>query len=287
MDIQLLIFAISLGMLYFLLASGFSLIFGLMKVVNYAHASLFMWGGYLTWWFYGATDSFILGMLIAVVIVTIAGVLMEVFLIRNIKGIRENQILLTFGMIYIFDELLKITFGTRAISPTRPPFLTGNVELFGIELPIFRMLIIVAGIVVFIIVTLLLKRTKLGMTITAGTERPHMVRAVGINIRKVFTLTFALGCALAALGGGLSAFFLGLHPGLSIDQLFNMLIVVVIGGIGSFTGSFVAALLLALLEYFVGLYFPGFAMVASMLFMLVVLIVKPQGLLVKGGSLQQ
>jgi len=285
-DLQLLILALSLGMLYFLLASGFSLIFGLMKILNYAHASLFMWGGYLTWWFNTLTGSFVLAIFLAMVAVVLIGVLMEVCLIRNIRGRRENQILLAFGMIFVFDELVKIAFGTRAISPTRPPYLSGNMELFGIELPIFRVLIIIIGIVVFIVVTLLIHKTKLGMTITAGTERPHMVRAVGINIRQVFTLTFALGCALAALGGGLSAFFLGLHPGLALDQLFNMLIIVVIGGIGSFSGSFVAALLLALLEYFVGIYLPGFSMVASMVFMLAVLIIKPQGLLVRKGAMQ-
>lgn len=283
MDLSLIVYGITLGMLYFILASGFSLIFGLMGVLNFAHASLFMWGAYLTYSVYQWTGSFLLGIIAATIAVVIIGALMEVFLIKNIKGRHQNQLLLTYGMIYIFDEVIKIVYGTRPIVPIRPDWFSGNIQIAGMVLPVYRLFIIVIGLIVFIAVGLILKKTKLGMIIRAGTERPKMVRASGIDISKVFTLTFSIGCALAGLGGGVSSFFLGLYPEIGTEQVFNILAVVVIGGIGNYTGSFVAGIMVGVVQYVVGYFFPNLSILSTIALMLLVLIVRPTGLF-KGGA---
>ncbi|MGI6686949.1 MAG: branched-chain amino acid ABC transporter permease [Christensenellales bacterium] len=286
MDLTLIIYGISLGMLYFVLASGFSMIFGLMGVLNFAHASLFMWAAYLTYSVYQLTGSILLGIVVSIIIIVIVGALMEIFLIKNIKGSHTNQLLLTYGMIYIFDELIKIFYGTRAISPAKPDWLSGSLEVFGMTIPIYRLLIIVVGIVVFVAIELLLNKTKLGMIIQAGTEKPRMVRASGIDISKIFTLTFCLGCALAALAGGISCFFLGLYPEIGTEQILNILIVVVIGGIGSFKGSFVAGIIVGVVQYIVGYYLPSLSMASAIALMILVLIIKPEGLF-EGGAVRE
>ncbi len=284
MILQLIIFSMSLAMVYFVLSSGFSLIFGLMDVLNYAHASFVMWGAYFTYWGYQRTGNFVIGLLIGIVIGVAVGAAVEVFLIRNIRGSQTNQLLLTFGLIYILNELIKIFFGTNTIFPTRPALFQKSIPMGDMLFPVYRLILIVMGIVVYILLMLLINKTRLGMTIRAGTENPKMVRACGINIRNIFTASFCIGTLLAALGGGLSCFFLGLYPDLANDQLFNILVIVIIGGVGSIQGTFFASILIGLVQYFVGYYFPALSMAASMILMIVILIIKPTGLFKAGVS---
>ena len=284
MILQLILFSLSLSMVYFVLSSGFSLIFGLMGVLNYAHASLVMWGAYFTYFGYRLTGNFVLGLLLGIVVVVAVGAAMELFLIRNIRGSETNQLLLTFGLIYILNELVKIFFGTSTIFPTRPALFTKSIPMGDMVFPVYRIILIIMGVVVFILLTFLIDKTRLGMTIRAGTEKPRMVRALGINIRNIFTSTFCIGCLLAALGGGLACFFLGLYPGLANDQLFNILIIVIIGGIGSIKGTFVASLLTGVVQYFVGYYYPTLSMAASLILMVVILVIKPEGLYKAGAG---
>lgn len=281
---MLIVYGISLGMLYFLLASGLSLIFGLMNVLNLAHGSLFMWGAYLSFTIYKYTNSFILGLIGGAVIVAVIGGIFEKFLIKPLKGKHMYQLLMTFGLIYILDEIVKIIWGTKVMVAPKPDWLNGSIDLGSGVLPYYRLFIIIAGLIVFIGVTLLLKKTKLGMIIRAGIERPHMVRAIGINVDKVFTFTFALGAAMAGLGGAVAAPFLSLYPTIGVEQIFYALIVVVIGGIGNFSGSIAAGLLVGIVQSIIGYFMPELYMLSAILIMIVTLIAKPAGLLSKGAK---
>lgn len=283
MNLQLLVLSLSLSMVYFAISSGFSLIFGLMKVLNYAHASLVMWGAYVTYAVYMQTGHFLLGVLAASVLVVIMGALMEIFLIRNVKGHETNQLLLTFGLVYILNDATKIFFGTKTIFPTRPGFFNGVIEVGGSVYPVYRLFLIGFGVVLYAALMVLLHKTRLGMIITAGTERPRMVRASGIDIKKIFTLTFCIGSLLAALSGGFACFFLGLYPNLADDQLLNILAVVIIGGIGSISGTFIASIMVGVVQYIMGYYFPIFSMAATIALMILILIVRPDGLLKVGA----
>lgn len=271
-------------MLYFLLASGLSLIFGLMNVLNLAHGSLFMWGAYMSFTVYKYTNSFILGLIVGAVFVGLIGGVVEKYLIKPLKGKHMYQLLMTFGLIYILDEVVKIIWGTKVMVAPKPDWLNGSIDLGSNTLPYYRIFIIVAGVLVFVGVTLLLKKTKLGMIIRAGIERPHMVRALGINVGMIFTITFMLGAAMAGFGGAVAGPFLSLYPAIGVEQIFYALIVVVIGGIGNFSGSIVAGLLVGIIQSIVGYYVPELYMISAIAIMIVTLIVKPQGLLSKGAK---
>lgn len=276
--IPIIIYGSSLGMLYYLLSSGLSLIFGLMQVLNFAHGSLFMWGAYLSYSTYLFTGNFLLSIIIGGLLVAIAGGLMENFLIKPLKGNHTNQILLTFGMIYILDDIVKLIWGTRVLMPKVPDWIGGSINLLGEAVPKYRLFIIAAGLLLFVIVTLILQKSKLGMIIRAGIEKPRMVRALGINVSLIFSVTFMIGCLLAGLGGGVAGPFLSLYPEIGNEQIFNALIVVVVGGIGSFSGSFAAGLIVGLTQYVVGYYIPELSMAVTILIMLIVLIIKPSGM---------
>jgi branched-chain amino acid transport system permease protein len=280
----LIVYGISLGMLYFLLASGLSLIFGLMNILNLAHGSLFMWGAYLSFTVFKHSGSFMLGLLVGAIGVGVLGGILEKYLMKPLKGNHTYQILMAYGMLYILDEVVKMIWGTKVMMSPKPEWLNGSIVLGDNSLPYYRIFIILVGLLVFIGVTLLLKKTKLGMIIRAGIERPHMVRGIGINVDKIFTLTFALGAAIAGLGGAVAGPFLSLYPAIAVEQIFYALIVVVIGGIGNFSGSIVAALIVGIVQSIVGYFAPDLYMISAILIMIVVLIAKPQGLLGKGAK---
>ncbi len=274
----LIIYGISLGMLYFLLSSGLSLIFGLMKVLNFAHGSLFMWGAYIGYTVFKYTNSFILGILIATIVVGIMGLLMERFLIKPLGNNHMYQLLLTFGLINVLNEIVKIIWGAKVIPASKPQWLSDSVHIFGNVLPTYRIFIMIAGVMVLIMISLILSKTKLGMIIRAGIERPNMVRALGIDVSKIFTIVFIIGAMLAGLGGAIAGPFLSLYPELGVDQIFYALVIVVIGGLGSFIGSAVGGLVVGLTQSIVGYYYPALSMLITILLMLVILIVKPEGL---------
>lgn len=276
--IQIIVYGFSLSMLYFLLSCGFSLIFGLMGVMNFSHGSMFMWGCYITYFVYMSTGSFWAALLAGAVGIGIMGFLMERFLVRPLNGNHMNQILLTFGLVYVLDELAKIIFGTRAYIMNPPEYLQGSVPIFTENVPKYRLFMIVAGVVIFILMNLLLKKTKLGLIIRAGIEKPRMVQAVGINVQKIFAITFALGCALAGLGGAVATPFLGAYATIGTEQIFNAVAVVIVGGLGSFSGSFYASLILGFVQYIVSYFVPELSMVSTLAVMFIVIILKPKGL---------
>jgi branched-chain amino acid transport system permease protein len=284
--IQIIVYGLSLGMLFFLLSSGFSLIFGLMDVLNFAHGSMFMWGCYIGYLLSSLSGSFLIGLIGAAVSIGVMGLLMERFLIKPLHGNPLSQILLTFGLIYVLEEMAKIFFGTRAYIQNPPNLLSGSVNFLGETVPQYRVFMIAAGVIVFALMSLLLKKTKLGMIIRAGTDKPRMVQAIGINVARVFTITFALGCALAGLGGAIATPFLGAYPTIDTEQVFNAIAVVIIGGVGNFTGSFYAALILGFLNYIISYFVPELSVMSTLLAMLAVVMIKPNGLF-GGKSFEQ
>ncbi|OPY84220.1 MAG: High-affinity branched-chain amino acid transport system permease protein LivH [Smithella sp. PtaU1.Bin162] len=278
--VNILLSALSLGVIYFLLSSGFALVFSLLRVSNFSHGSLIMWGAYLGVYLVEAFSNFTLGLVVSVVIVGFFLALVEYFLFRRLYGGNPLfELLLTFGLIFILDEAVKLVWGAALIPVNKPDFLKGTVMIYGEPFAVLRLYILSLGVVVCAGLYLLLKKTKLGLIITAGIENKEMVRALGININKVFTFVCWLGGFLAGLGGFALAYFTGLSPEMGASQLLNVLVIVVVGGLGSFMGAAIAAVIMGLAEAFIGFYLPEMAILSSFIVMFIVLGIKPSGLL--------
>lgn len=272
------------GMLIFLLAAGLTLIFGLMDVLNFAHGGLFAWGAYSGIWIYSSTDSFMLGILGAILIGAVLGLMTEKWIIKPVYGNHVQQILITLGLMLVLSELLKVFWGPNQISAAPPDYLTGSWDVAGIVIIKYRAFIILVGLLVFFLVQYVLKKTKIGLVVRAGVMDKEMVQALGINIQKVFMFVFMVGAGMAALGGMLFGPYSGvIHAGMGMEFAILAFIVVVIGGMGSFSGSLFAAILVGLSGSFMAYYVPDLALAANMLLMAAVLIFRPQGLFgVKG-----
>ena len=267
------------GMLIFLLAAGLTLIFGLMDVLNFAHGGLFAWGAYSGIWIYTTTGSFFIGIIGAILTGFILGIITEKWIIKPVYGNHVQQILITLGLMLVLSEMLKVIWGPNQITATPPDFLKGSWEIGNMIIIKYRVFIIAVGLFVFAGVQFLLKNTKIGLVVRAGVMNKEMVQALGINIKKVFMFVFMIGSGMAALGGVLFGPYSGvIHAGMGMEFAILAFIVVVIGGMGNFTGSVMAAILVGLSGSFMAYYVPEFFLAVNMLLMAVVLIVKPQGL---------
>lgn len=277
--VNLTLNGLATGMLIFLLAAGLTLIFGLMDVLNFAHGGLFAWGAYSGTWIYGVTGSFFIGIVGSVATGLILGLLTERFIIKPVYGNHVQQILITLGLMLVLSELLKVVWGPNQLSATAPDFLRGSWEIGGIIIIKYRVFIIVIGLIVFLAVQYVLKNTKLGLVVRAGVMNKEMVQALGINIKKIFMLVFMVGAGMAALGGVLLGPYSGvIHAEMGLEFAILAFIVVVIGGMGSFPGSIMAAILVGLSGSFMAYFVPDLALAANMLLMAIVLIFRPQGL---------
>ncbi|WP_313345768.1 branched-chain amino acid ABC transporter permease [Sedimentibacter sp.] len=281
MDIFLTLFinGLSEGALIFLVSSGLAIILGLMGVVNFAHGALFVWGGYAYVWIYQLTSSFMLGILSAMFIVFVLGIIFEKFFVSRLYGNAPAQILITLGLNIVFIEIIRLIWGNTPIAIKRPDFIAGTTIINGVTISHYRVLLIIIGIVVLISVNQILKNSKAGMVIRAGVQRSDMVQALGINIRFYFTIVFAAGAALAGLGGALYAPLAGnvISTSGASNQILAF-IAIVIGGLGNFSGTAKASFLLGLMNAFVAWFIPTFAVVTNVLIMAIVLAFKPEGL---------
>jgi branched-chain amino acid transport system permease protein len=267
------------GMLIFLLAAGLTLIFGLMDVLNFAHGGLFAWGAYSGIWIYTTTGSFIIGIIGAILTGFILGIITEKWIIRPVYGNHVQQILITLGLMLVLSEMLKVVWGPNQLTANPPDYLSGSWEIGDMIIIKYRVFIIVVGLLVFAGVQYLLKNTKIGLVVRAGVMNKEMVQALGINIKKVFMFVFMIGSGMAALGGVLFGPYSGvIHAGMGMEFAILAFIVVVIGGMGNFTGSVMAAILVGLSGSFMAYYVPELSLAVNMLLMAIVLIVKPQGL---------
>lgn len=270
--------------LFFIVASGFSLIFGLMRVVNMAHGTLYAVGAYLGWSIWDATGNWWLSLIIAPLFAVITGILMQRFLLSRVQGDDLQEALVTIAVSIIVGDLLLQRYG-GAIRQVRPPdIITGATTLIETEslrliYPTFRLFTLFAALIVGVALWFILQRTKLGMVIRAGIDDRPMVDALGININRTFIAVFALGAFLAGLGGFFGASALSLRPGDDGIYLLFSLIVVIVGGMGSLGGAAIGALLIGLASNYGLAYTPTYATLITFVIMVLVLAIRPQGIL--------
>jgi branched-chain amino acid transport system permease protein len=241
---------VQLGMLLFLLAAGLTLIFGIMDLVNLAHGSLYMLGAYFAATFAALTDSFVLGALLALVATAVVGMVLEVIAIRPLYGRSHlDHVLGTFGLLLFFNELVRLVWGPAGMTLSLPSEMLRAVQIIpGIYYPVYRLVIILTTLAVGALLYVLVMRTRLGMLIRAGAANREMVGALGINIKLLYTLVFGLGAALAGFAGLMQAPILTVQIGMGENILILAFVVIVIGGIGSIRGAFVAALIVGLID---------------------------------------
>ncbi len=274
---------ISNGMLLFLIAAGLSLIFGVLRIINFAHGALFMLGAFiavsLTGWLPEGSASFFAVLIGASAGLAVIGVAIESGLLRRIyRAPHEFQLLLTFALVFILGDAVKLIWGNEDHSVATPPLLVGSTHALGVTFPTYRLFLIAAGIAVALGLWYVLHKTRWGIFVRAATMDRAMLGALGVNTRVLFTTVFALGAALAGLGGALAAPVVSIGPGLHVQVIIDAFVVVVIGGMGSVMGAFVASLLVGLVNAFGILAFPGLSVVLTFALMAVVLIVRPWGL---------
>jgi branched-chain amino acid transport system permease protein len=273
--------SLQLGVMLFLMSAGLTLVFGIMNLINLAHGSLYMLGAYLAATFQQMTGSFLLGVALALPVVTAVGILLEVALIRRLyRRDHLDQVLVTFALILFFNELVRLVWGPQAYFMDLPASLSGTVTLLpGAPYPAYRLAIVAAGLAVAAGLYLLITRTRTGMLIRAGATHREMVAALGVNVRRLFALLFGLGAALAGFAGMMAGPILSVEVGMGESVLIVAFVVIVIGGIGSVRGAFVAALLIGFVDTFGRMLLPpALASMVIYLFMAAVLFWRPQGL---------
>jgi branched-chain amino acid transport system permease protein len=264
--------------LLFIVASGFTLIFGLLRIVNLAHGALYLFGGYIGYSVAAATGNFFFGVLASMLCVAVMGLLLDEGLLRFVRGFDLRQVLLTLGVAFVLNDLALVIWGGDTFSVPVPEMLRGATRIFGAFYPKYRLFVLFLGVAVFAALWLILNRTRLGALIRAGVDDAEMVEAMGINIRRVFLATFMLGASLAGLGGVVGGAFLTLYPTADSEILVFSLAVVIIGGRGSLVGAAVGSLLVGLLNTIGQVMFPELAYFVIFGPMAAILAFRPLGL---------
>jgi len=276
-----------LGMIYVLLAIGLSLIFGLMAVVNFAHGALFMLGAYFGVFLLSHTGSFWVALIGAPLMVGTVGLIMERFLIRRLYGRSpDDPLLLTFGLSLMLVEGVKVLWGKIGLTLDPPRALAGAVDLGFMAFPAYRIFLI--GIIVAVLIGLyfFLGRTNIGLIIRAGSRDPLMVRALGIDLGRIWLVVFGIGTALAGLAGILAGPMRGAYAEMGVNVVIESFVVVVVGGMGSLLGAVVAGLLIGQVVGLTTLFLPKAAEIMVFLVMAVVLLVRPSGLFGEAGLME-
>jgi branched-chain amino acid transport system permease protein len=284
---------ITLGGLYFLVASGFTLIFGLMRNVNLAHGSLYLFGGYVGYAISAWTGSWILSFIVAFLAVALVGVVLQLVVFRRMEGQDLRQTMVTIGLSIVFADLMLWVFGGDFYQIQTPAWLVGPIELplvtavkssgeaVYLLYPRVRLVIFAASVVIGVAMWLALNRTRVGMMVRAGVDDREILAATGVNIQLVFVVVFALGAGLAGIAGVVGGTFQSISPGEDIRFLLASLVVVIVGGMGSIPGAALGALIIGLAEQLGSVYIPTYAIVVTFLIMVLVLALRPQGLLAR------
>jgi len=272
------------AMFLFLIASGLSLVFGVMRVLNFAHGSFYMVGAYLAWqvvqWLAPMAGSFWVAALAAALGVALLGGLAERFLLRHLYGREElYQLLFTYALVLILGDVAKAIWGTQQLSVSRPAILDGGVDLLGTTLPFYNLFIVLLGPAIAIAVWLGLTRTPVGRMVRAAALDREMLGALGANVGAIYTGMFMLSSFLAGLSGALVTPIESIVPGMDVEIIVEAFIVVVIGGMGSFWGTFLGSVIYGQVLSFGILVFPSFSIFSVFALMAVILIVRPWGLL--------
>jgi|SRR5688572_542773 len=268
----------ALGGLLFLLSAGFSLIFGLMRIPNLMHGAFFMLGAYfgvslLDWGVNFWVTALLSGLAMAVI-----GGIIERFLLRRLEGQVLPQVLLTLGFAFIIADVCLMIWTGDPWQPSPPQSLRGAVQAMGMFFPLYRLIVLAVAVVVAIALWIMVDWTRLGAMIRAGVDDPAIARVCGIKVSQLFTIVFCLGAALAAFAGVMGAPFLSVYPGLDFEMLPLALIVVILGGTGSLLGALIGSFILGFLYNFGQAMFPDLAYVILFLPMLLILVLRPQGL---------
>ncbi|HWM48441.1 MAG TPA: branched-chain amino acid ABC transporter permease [Xanthobacteraceae bacterium] len=278
-NLILAINSITLGGLLFLLSAGFSLIFGLMRIPNLTHGSLFMLGAYLgvTFAVWYGLNFWVAAVLAALVVAAFGGII-ERFLLRRLAGNQLAQVLVTLGIAFMIADFCLMVWTGDPITVETPRQFVGVVRAGDLVFPIYRLLIILIACLFAAALWLLLDRTRLGAMIRASVDDPQMARVVGIRVSRLFTLVFCLGAALAGFAGVIGAPILSVYPGLDFDMLPLALVVVILGGTGSLLGSFLGSFVISFLYNYGQAHFPELAYFVLFLPMVIMMLVRPQGL---------
>jgi branched-chain amino acid transport system permease protein len=271
---------LSLAMYFWLISAGLTIIFGVLRIVNFAHGSLFMMGAYLAFTLYGQLGlPFWVAMILSPLAVGLIGLVMERGFLRHLYGIDEAyQLLLTFGFILILDDAVKMIWGGVFKIPPIPAFLDGAWRVFGRPFPIYNAFVIAVGLVVAVALWALFEKTWWGRTVRATASDREMASAIGVNVPRVFSGVFVFGAMLAALGGAMGTPVRVVAPGIGAAMIIQAFIITVIGGLGNLKGAFVGSLIVGVLSAYGTLYFPVFELFFIFVIMAVVLLVRPEGL---------
>ena len=278
-----LINGLQYGLLLFLIASGLTLVFGVMGILNLAHGSMYMVGAYLVWYFVAVTGSFTVSAILSAIIALGLGILIERVLIQRLYNRNHlDQVLLTIGMIFVFNSLQSILWGNDPYGVAVPDALSGSVPFTdNSSYPVYRIFAAFICIAIAAALYFVVSKTRLGMLIRAGESNREMVEALGVNIKSLYTIVFAIGVMLAAVSGIIAAPMRSIVPGMGESVLITCFVVVVIGGMGSIKGAFVGALLVGVISTFAAVLMPTMSNMIIYIFMILVLLVKPQGLFAK------
>ena len=293
--IVLTVAGLAFGMLLFMVAAGMTIIFGLMDVLNMAHGALFALGAYtggywllnlldkVGWVEYGTAgqsiSSFLLALLVGAIAGAALGFVVERVIIRGVYGDHLKQIMITMGVLYVMTEVTKIIWGATPEQVLIPATFQGSYDVFDIIITKFRVVAIIVGLALFAAIQLVLLKTKIGLIVRAGVENREAVQAAGYNINRIFTGVFTAGAALAGLGGTMWCMFQEeVYPEIGLENIIFAMIVVIIGGLGSVTGSFLGAIIVGLSFNYVSFLLPKVALGVNILIMAIILLIRPWGL---------
>lgn len=272
------------GMILVLVSLGLTLIFGLMGVVNFAHGDILLIGTYVTYAIIAATDQFWLALILAPLVVGLIGLIIERFALQFTYGKNPLlQLLLTFGIALILRELLQVIWGSEPLPVPSPSWSRGMLDLGLISFPIYRLFLVTITVCLIIALYIFITRTDIGMVIRAGTYDREMIDVMGINVSRIFTFVFVLGCAIAGFGGALIAPIDNAYPQLGMNYLIISFVVVIIGGLGSFKGTVIAGIIVGQIMVITGMIASGWSEVVIFMFMAIVLLVRPRGLFGQEG----
>jgi branched-subunit amino acid ABC-type transport system permease component len=275
--------ALSQASILFFIACGLTLIFGIMRIINFAHGVIFMLGAYVGYTTLAVTGSFVVSLVVAPIVVGSVGMAFELVFLRRLYKRRDGgaYLMVTFGLAVVLSELIRLIWGAQPLGPGIPDFLRGIVLVLGQPFPIYRLFLIALGIAAALAVWQFLERTRAGLLIRAVSQNAEMVHALGTDVDLVRTGVFGLGCAMAALGGVLAAPLVTAFLGMGTTVVIDAFVIVIIGGMGSFLGSILGSVLVAFVQVLGAYYFQDLALALMYALMLAILVVRPGGLLGK------
>ena len=275
--------ALSQASLLFFIACGLTLIFGIMRIVNFAHGVIYMLGAYVGYTMLMLSGSFLLSLLLAPIVVGAVGMAFERLFLRRLYGRRDGgaYLMVTFGLAVVLSEVIRLIWGAQPLGASIPDFLRGIVLILNQPFPLYRLFLIALGVGAALLLWQFLERTRAGLLIRAVSQNSEMVHALGTDVDFVRTAVFGLGCAMAAFGGVLAGPLVTAFLGMGTNVVIDAFVIVIIGGMGSFLGSIVGSLLVAFVQVFGTYYFESLALALMYLLMLAVLVIRPGGLLGK------